>query len=74
MSDSVTRYNLELANEALKSERIASLEQQLSDTKAALRASTELLRQACLPEALYKRAEKLQPQIAANERLLGGGK
>ena len=72
MSASITSYNLELASEAFKSERIASLERQLSNTKAALRASTELLRDWQLDGTQEWCAERIENQIAANRRLLGG--
>lgn len=76
MSISITSYNLELANEAYKSERIASLEKQLSDAKAALRASTDWLRQChnIIEERGWpETCNEIRNQIAANERLLGGG-
>jgi len=80
VSASITRHNLELASEAFKSERIASLERQLSDAKAALRASTELLRETHNDIKKSWRLGwagiciRLRTQIAANERVLGGGK
>lgn len=74
MSTSITRHNLELANEAFKSERIASLEKQLSAAQAALCASTELLRaywDVCRIPAFTSQIN-VNNQITANERVLGG--